>query len=150
MSRCADDVDQHHAPPPTSLRIELPWPPSVNQYWRHVSARGRRRTLVSENGRRYRQRAAAAVAAQGMVHLGLTGRLAVHVLAQPPDRRLRDLDNLPKGVLDALTHAGLWADDSQVDDLRIVRGPETPGGALTVTIRTLAPADPVRANPGAA
>ncbi|WP_317472009.1 RusA family crossover junction endodeoxyribonuclease, partial [Cronobacter sakazakii] len=30
--------------------------------------------------------------------------------------RKRDLDNLPKAVFDALTSAGFWLDDGQVDD----------------------------------
>ena len=45
----------------------------------------------------------------------------------------RDLDNLLKGLLDALTHAGLWLDDSQVADLRIRRAP-TIGGMVKVRV----------------
>jgi hypothetical protein len=63
-----------------------------------------------------------------------TSTLSVRLLAYPPDRRIRDLDNLPKGVLDALTHAGVWGDDSQIDDLRIVRGSVTPGGRMEISI----------------
>lgn len=35
--------------------------------------------------------------------------------AFPPDRRRRDLDNLQKPTLDAMQHAGVYEDDSQVD-----------------------------------
>jgi crossover junction endodeoxyribonuclease RusA len=38
-----------------------------------------------------------------------------------PDRRRRDLDNLLKAVQDALAHAGVYDDDSQIVDLRIRR-----------------------------
>ncbi|NBW23084.1 MAG: RusA family crossover junction endodeoxyribonuclease, partial [Caulobacteraceae bacterium] len=41
--------------------------------------------------------------------------------AFPPDKRKRDLDNVLKSLLDALTHANVWDDDSQIDDLRIYR-----------------------------
>ena len=33
-----------------------------------------------------------------------------------PDKRVRDLDNLLKAPLDALTRAGFWVDDSQIAD----------------------------------
>jgi crossover junction endodeoxyribonuclease RusA len=60
------------------------------------------------------------------------GRLAVEIEAHVPDKRKRDLDNLFKAVLDSLTHAGVWADDSQIDALRIVRKPV--GGMIKVRI----------------
>lgn len=33
-----------------------------------------------------------------------------------------DADNLAKAVMDALTDAGIWADDDQVYDLRVTKG----------------------------
>ena len=61
-----------------------------------------------------------------------------------PDRRKRDLDNLHKGILDGLTHAGVWKDDSQIDDLRIYRCRAATGelviekpGRVVVTIEAI-------------
>ena len=68
----------------------------------------------------------------------LTGRVAVRIEAQPPDRRVRDLDNLLKAPLDALTHAGLWVDDSQIDELTIMRLPPLSGGSLRVVVVEIA------------
>lgn len=110
------------------LTLTLPWPPTANTYYRNLPGK----TLISEKGRAYR----AAVAQQVLVQRGarrLSGRLAVAIVAHVPDRRRRDLDNLFKGVLDSLTHAGVWLDDEQIDCLSIERGPI--GGMLKVTVR---------------
>lgn len=112
--------------------IELPWPPSVNTYWRRAG----HRMHISHQGREYRGLVAAACAMQGAKRLG-AARLRVTITAYPPDRRARDLDNLNKGVLDALAHARVFNDDSQVDDLRIVRGHVHTGGKLAVHIEEM-------------
>jgi len=114
------------------MRLELPWPPSVNTYWRRVGTK----TVLSRKAREYRGQVAAACAMQQAPRLG-TARVRLTITAHPPDRRARDLDNLNKGVLDALAHARVFNDDSQVDDLRIVRGEPRAGGALTVTIEEM-------------
>lgn len=55
-------------------------------------------------------------------------RLAVVIHAVPPDKRIRDLDNLLKAPLDAITHARAWPDDGLIDRLEIIRyQPEKPG-----------------------
>ena len=112
------------------MTITLPWPPTVNHYWRNVSGR----TLISSQGRLYREQVRWAVSVAKAALWPESARLCVAIEAQPPDKRRRDLDNLPKGVLDALTDAGVWADDSQIDDLRIWRGP-VGAGQIVVTIR---------------
>lgn len=99
------------------LTINLPWPPSVNHYWRNVAGR----TLISADGRAYRKAVADHVLIQHAAKR-LAGRLEVRIYAAMPDKRRRDLDNLLKSILDSLTHAGVWIDDSQIDVLSIRRG----------------------------
>jgi crossover junction endodeoxyribonuclease RusA len=119
----------------TELTIRLPWPPTVNTYWRSIM-RGplAGRVLLSERGRNYRKNVADEVTAQQVRIGALAGRLAVHVSAFPPDRRARDLDNLSKGVLDSLKHAGVIRDDGDIDDLHLVRGRVVAGGYLLVRL----------------
>lgn len=65
-------------------------------------------------------------------------RVRVEIVVHGPDRRARDIDNLTKAALDALTHAQVWEDDSQIDELHVVRGTARPGsGCLDVTIEAL-------------
>lgn len=115
------------------LNLQLPWPPSMNHYWRSVPGRG---VLISAKGREYRESVCAAVLVQRAAKQ-LAGRLVVEIHAFPPDKRRRDLDNLLKSCLDALTHAGVWLDDQQIDDLRIVRK-AAGGGTVQVNVREVA------------
>lgn len=110
------------------ISFALPLPPSVNSYWR--TWRGR--MLISEKGRAYR----ATVQAECLGYEGFAAdkRLAVSVIFNPPDRRRRDIDNICKALLDSLTHAGVYADDSQIDRLTIERGPIVEDGRVWVKI----------------
>lgn len=113
------------------LTFELPWPPSVNTYWRrngHVY-------FISKAGKDYRSTTTAIIKA---LQLGapVTDRLSMTVIASAPDRRRRDLDNILKSLFDSLTHAGVYEDDSQIDQLQVWR--EAPGhGRVIVTVKTL-------------
>jgi len=111
------------------LTITLPWPPTVNTYYRMVDGQMK----ISAKGREYCK----AVADQVLIHRagkGYTGRLGVLIEAYPPDKRSRDLDNILKSLLDSLTKAGVWADDSQIDALQVVR--KTVGGMVKVRVWT--------------
>lgn len=113
--------------------LVLPYPPSVNTYWRHLSKGPLAgRTLISERGRSYRLDVMETLLVQ-RVGKAPEGNLAVTIEARMPDRRKRDLDNIPKALLDALTHAAFWVDDSLIDDLRIWRS-DLMGGQIIVTI----------------
>ena len=118
-----------------SIAISLPWPPSVNTYWRSIMKGPLAgRVLLSEKGREYRKQVADAVLEQRVPVQLLTGKLAVWIHVLPPDRRARDLDNLLKGVLDGLHHAGVIRDDCDIDDLRITRFGNRTGGELQIRI----------------
>ena len=129
-----------------ALCLTLPYPPSVNAYWRSTLIRikpkkphdppYRAAVFVSTEGKVYRRRVVQIMAATpAAVPAG--SRLAVHAFVNPPDRRARDLDNLGKGLLDSLTAAGVWADDSLIDVLTFQRGPVLKGGQVKVTITPL-------------
>ena len=90
------------------LRFVLPFPPSGNRYYRHVGYR----TLLSREGRAYRRQVCGLLA--GRVGQPLSGPLDVELDLYPPDRRRRDWDNFQKAVWDALQHAGVYRDDSQI------------------------------------
>lgn len=113
----------------TPLLLNLPWPPTVNTYWRHVGPR----VLISEKGRKYRKLCGQIALAAG-VRSPFECFIGVHIDAYPPDRRKRDIDNLFKAPLDAMTRAQVWVDDSQIDELTIHRCRVEPGGRLVVQI----------------
>jgi crossover junction endodeoxyribonuclease RusA len=111
------------------FQVDLPHPPSVNHYWRRVGSK----TLISREGRRFRERVVATFAAHSTQPLA--GDLDVEVDVYPPDNRRRDIDNVAKALLDALQHGGAYADDGQIVRLTITRCPVTPGGKSVVRIR---------------
>ena len=110
------------------IEIELPYPPSVNHYYRRVGPR----TLISREGRRFRERVCAILSGLGL--RPLVGPLDVEVLIFPPDRRRRDIDNTQKSLLDALEHAGAYHNDSQIVKLHIEKREVVPGGKTIVRI----------------
>lgn len=112
------------------LRLELPYPPSVNHYWRNVG----RRTLVSREGRQYRQRVGWAVWLTVGQAEPLLGPLRMDVRLHPPDRRRRDVDNALKAVLDSLEASHIYQDDGQIVDLRVRRLDPIQGGLAIVEI----------------
>ena len=112
------------------ISLELPYPPSINRYYRHVGYR----TLISREGRTFRTNVCALLGG-GFSHKPPSGgRIALSMDAFPPDRRIRDLDNLQKSVCDSLQHAGVYEDDSQVDLLVTQRRDVVPGGRLGVQV----------------
>lgn len=114
------------------LTIELPYPPTVNRYYRHVGFR----TLISREGRAYRSTVCSILRRAGVKPMG--GTLAVGLDLYPPDRRTRDADNVQKALLDAMQHGGVYRDDSQIKKLlTIMRDTVVPGGKVIVCVMPL-------------
>ena len=109
--------------------IELPWPPTVNHYY--TVANGRK--ILSKRGRKYKEDAWVLAVAQGP-NYRLEAPISVFIRAYPPDNRKRDLDNLLKPVLDVLTTAGIYEDDSEISDLRIQRFEPSKPGRIEVIV----------------
>lgn len=109
------------------LVLELPFPPTVNTYWRRVG----NSTKISEKGRKYARDIAWLTRGQKIQD---GKRVSVLVEAFMPDKRSRDLDNLFKALLDSLVKAGVLVDDSIIDELRIVRREVVKNGLVKVHI----------------
>ena len=115
----------------------LPWPPSLNHYWGNRVAEKDGKTYVhtyrTKRANEYREAVAVAVFTQGPVIFD--GQLVVTLEIARPDNLRRDLDNLPKGILDSLTAAQVWGDDSQIYGLLIAWVPNKADGEVRVTIQ---------------
>lgn len=110
----------------------LPWPPSMNTYWR----RGPNVTYLTKKAREFRKEVADSLGLRSM-YFPLDAELAVNLELTLPDKRARDIDNHIKAVLDALQHAGVFYNDGQVSELRVKRLHIEPPGACDVTITEL-------------
>jgi len=116
--------------------FRLPYPPSINNYYGYKPRGGR---YIKAEGREFRSVVIHSLkqAFAEREWTPLECRLSVWVEVFCPDRRRRDLDNIKKALLDALTHAGVYQDDCLIDDLRSVRGPVVKGGLVRVHVRKI-------------
>ena len=104
----------------TPIFLELPFPPSANQYWRYYKGR----VLKSRVAKSY-------IKAVGLSWMTMKKE------GFPKDRRARDLDNLLKITLDSLEAAKVFENDKQVDAIRIVRREQHPEGKMLVLIKPI-------------
>lgn len=106
------------------LELTLPWPPSVNHYWKMYAKGKQVRMYIGEPGRKFRKDVKELVKPH-LEHcerfFKKPSRLALLIEVRQPDKRRRDLDNLGKAILDALQHAGAYCDDCQIDKLLFKR-----------------------------
>ena len=112
--------------------LELPFPPSLNVYWRNF----RGRMVLSEKGRQYKTAVAEYVSENNVPKDG-ESKLRITMILQPTDKRKIDIDNRIKCVLYSLKEAGVFDDDFHVDELHVMRGEQVKGGRLLLTIETI-------------
>lgn len=118
------------------IDVTLPWPPSVNHtYARRGNGKGVRLTDAAKT---FRWQVLLAVK-KAKADRQLSADVAVTLWISPPDRRKRDIDNLLKATLDALTAARVWCDDQQVVELHLLRQQPQTGGQLRCFIAELSP-----------
>lgn len=63
--------------------------------------------------------------------------LAVEIILNFGNRRRNDVDNRLKSLLDALTHANVYDDDSLIDDLHVKRGKTTGDPSIWITLQAM-------------
>jgi Holliday junction resolvase RusA-like endonuclease len=113
------------------ITLELPWPPSLNHYYKHVG----NKVLISKEGRQYREVVVNRIKVAGIKMLDGHSKLGVMIQLYPPDRRRRDVDNSLKCLLDAFTAGGIYEDDSQIYFLSIEKlEPMPPDGMAVVKV----------------
>ena len=97
----------------TVLALDLPYPPSLNRYYRSFGGR----VVISREGRRYTESVVSILSSCGMTEIREKVRMRIDVY--PPDARRRDIDNILKCLLDSLVKGGALEDDSLIRGLSI-------------------------------
>jgi crossover junction endodeoxyribonuclease RusA len=115
------------------MNLTLPFPPTGNHAVKHTRSGGH---YATPEARRYKQTVKVLATQQGAI-LRLGGPVRVVAEINPPDRRRRDMDNTWKTCADALTHAGVWLDDFQITDLRLIRGQPITGGSVNLFVEAI-------------
>lgn len=113
--------------------LELPYPPSVNHYWRIFVPPGRKiapRIIISSDGRAFKEAAKRAAWSSGCTMM--RGEIRIRVDVYRPARR-GDLDNTLKCVLDALSGV-VYEDDGSIVYLEAHRHEDKMNPRVHVTI----------------
>lgn len=133
----------------TDIDLILPYPPSVNHYWGtkvvtpklSKKSRSRKRMIVlrflTKRARQFRNDVALHVLEQIGKPPELRGRIAVIVKQFHGPGKVQDIDNSLKGLFDALEHCKVYRNDSQIDELLVIRKRRAAVGRVEVTIRPL-------------
>lgn len=112
------------------MKLTLPYPPSVNNYWRSIVISGRGRVVLSREARTYKKRVGDLCALAGVRPLDGPVHLVLH--AYRP-RKVGDIDGTLKATLDAL-QGFAYLNDSQIVKLEAERFDDKHNPRMEVTI----------------
>jgi crossover junction endodeoxyribonuclease RusA len=113
--------------------LNLPYPPSVNNYW---IASGHRR-FISKRGVEFKNAVMAYCIEFRTPNFG-NQVVWVEIVLHPRNKRLQDIDNVLKPILDSLIGI-VYDDDVQVQSLQITRGQAIKNGGCRVMIDVYPP-----------
>ena len=109
------------------IKLHFPYPPSVNNMY---LTSGRRR-YISKRGVEFKS--AVANVCKGLTGFG-DSQVEVSIVLFPRDKRLLDIDNCCKAILDSM-QGYIYNDDQQVWKLTVERGEKIKNGGCEVTIK---------------
>lgn len=115
------------------MRLELPYPPSVNAYRQPGVTRGRKpRAMVflTKEAKAYKTKVRLMALSQGA--RPLKGEVTLAVTAYRPQKR-GDIDNILKCLLDSLNGV-LYEDDSQIVSLHVLRRDDKANPRVIVSV----------------
>lgn len=111
------------------LDCEMPLsPPSVNTYWGFTGSRRYLTPLAKKFTKDLSNWVKPKMSDK---------RLRLEVVFHYKDKRVRDLDNNLKPLIDGLVKCGLCLDDEQFDELFVKRGEIIKGGLIKITVTEL-------------
>jgi len=127
------------------IELDLPFPPTVNTYYRSIRMGQSCRVILSKRGRLYKDEVAALISniqddkesrLDSMPFLE-SDRLSINIKLYAPNKRKYDIDNRIKALLDALAFAGVFPDDEAVDEITVTRQEIIKGGKVIVEIEVI-------------
>lgn len=120
-----------------TYNFDMPWPPSVNGYWKPVKTPKMAILTMSKQGKGYREDAIAHLRDLGLKDLNITQPVSVALRLHPPKNFIYDIDNYCKGLFDSLTHGNFWKDDTLVQEMYVVKGEKATPGRIELTVEVL-------------
>ncbi len=115
------------------------YPPSINNYY----VKTQRGVFISQKGKKFRDQLIQDAHEQLGGMIPIPDRIRLEIVMFVPDNRKRDQDNILKPIQDAMIHAQLLVDDSQIDQTFVYRGAKLPpNGLLYIRVSEAAPCIP--------
>ena len=112
------------------LKLELPYPVSVNQYYRSIPRGKFCSVILSQKGREFKARVAELITERTPTDKPIL----VMIKLYPPTKRKYDVDNMVKSLLDSLIGIA-YEDDSQISCLAVSKEEVLAGGKCEIKIR---------------